>query len=373
MIKTFFVGVYSLVIKELLALFADPRGRLVLIAPPLMQLLIFAFSATLEVKNISIAIYNEDSGKHGHEVVQRIAASPFFSHVFIINGMQDIKRIVDEQDAVGVVHIGEDFSKKLTSGEPASIQLVLDGRRSNTSQIVNGYISQIVSNYSTLVSDAKSKQRVNINVAERNWFNENLSYIYFTVPSLIGILSMIIALIVTALSVARERELGTFEQLLVSPLSPYQILIGKTIPAVLVGFLEGLLIVTAAVFLFKIHFVGSFFLLALSLFVFIMSVVGIGLFISAFSKTQQQAILGAFVFMVPAVTLSGYASPIENMPQWLQTATLINPLRYELVIIRGVFLKNMGAVDVWANIVPMLLIGAVTLSVAGFIFGRKLE
>ncbi len=373
MIKSFFIGVYALFIKELLALFADPRGRLVLIAPPLMQLLIFAFSATLEVKNISIAVYNEDSGKHGHEIVQRISSSPFFANVYLINGMQDIKKIVDEQEVVGVVHIGEDFSRKVESNEAAPIGLILDGRRSNTSQIVNGYISQIASNYSANISTAKAKTQINIDVAERNWFNDNLSYMYFTVPSLIGILSMIIALIVTALSVARERELGTFEQLLVSPLTPYQILIGKTAPAVLVGFLEGILIVAAAVFLFKIHFVGSFLLFALSLFVFIMSVVGIGLFISAFSKTQQQAILGGFVFMVPAVTLSGYASPIENMPQWLQNATLINPLRYELVIIRGVFLKDMGISDVWANVAPMLLIGIVTLLIAGFIFGRKLE
>lgn len=184
---------------------------------------------------------------------------------------------------------------------------------------------------------------------------------------------MLIGLTVTGLSVARERELGTFDQLLVSPLQPVEILIGKTIPGIFIGLIEGSIIVAAAVWIFKIPFTGSIFLLYLSMFVFVLAIIGVGLFVSSLSKTQQQAILGSFVFMVPAVTLSGYATPIENMPEWLQYATLINPLRYYLVIAKGLFLKDMPASIVFDNIWPMLLIALFNLTCAAWFFRRRLE
>ena len=184
---------------------------------------------------------------------------------------------------------------------------------------------------------------------------------------------MLIALTVTGLSVARERELGTFDQLLVSPLRPIEILIGKTVPGIIIGLFEGSIIIFAAIWIFHIPFAGSFLLLYLSMFVFVLSIIGVGLFISSLSNTQQQAILGAFVFMTPAVTFSGYATPIENMPEWLQQATVINPVRYYLVIAKGLFLKDMPASIVFENIWPMAIIAFVNLVAATWFFRRRLE
>ena len=363
----------ALVAKEFLSLFRDPKGRLVLIVPPLMQLVIFAFAATLEVKNVELAVFNSDSGKHGVELVQRLVGSSTFSHIRFVDSIDSLKPLVDQQQVMAALAIPQDFSADIERGETARLQIILDGRRSNAAQIVGGYLSQLVARYQREIEASHNLTTPAVIILDRNWFNENLLYIWFTVPSLTAILAMLVTVIVTALSVARERELGTFEQLLVSPLTPYEILIGKTLPAVLIGMAEGLLIFVAAVVVFEIPFTGSFPVLLLSLFAFVMSIVGVGLFISSLSKTQQQAILGTFVFMVPAVTLSGYAAPVENMPEWLQVADQINPLKHFLLIVKGLFLKNMSPYEVWLNAWPLLLIGALTLSVAGWFFTRRLE
>jgi ABC-2 type transport system permease protein len=210
-------------------------------------------------------------------------------------------------------------------------------------------------------------------VVERNWFNPNLDYKWYTLPSLVAILSMLVSLLVTAMSVAREREVGTFEQLLVSPLRPVEILAGKAAAALLVALVEASVILLIAVFGFKVPFQGSVPLLYGAMTVFLLSIIGVGLFISALSMTQQQAILGTFTFMVPAVVLSGFATPIENMPHWLQSITPGNPLRWFLVIVRGIFLKGMPAADVAANTWPMAIIALVTLSAAAILFRKRME
>ena len=365
--------IIALIIKEIATLLQDPKGRLVLIGPPLLQLLIFSFAATLEVKNIELVIFNEDMGKHGHELVRRLNGSPEFTNLHFVSRLSDIQPYIDQQKAIAAVHIPPDFSRCLESGRQSPLQVILDGRRSNAAQIASGYLAQIANEYGAELLETRSTQNLPIRIDGRNWFNENLLYRWFTVPSLIGILSMIIAIIVTALSVARERELGTFDQLLVSPLMPHEILIGKTVPAVLISMAEGLLIWTAGVVVFQIPFTGSFLLLIFAMFFFITSVVGVGLFISSLSKNQQQAILGAFVFLVPATTLSGYAAPIENMPLWLQRLTWLNPLKHVLITIKGLFLKDMPFAEVWSHTWPLLVIGTITLGLAGWFFSRRLE
>ncbi len=210
-------------------------------------------------------------------------------------------------------------------------------------------------------------------VITRHWFNQNLNYRWFTVPSLIGLIGLLVSLVVTAQSVARERELGTFEQLMVSPLRVHEILIGKTVPPVLIGLFHSTLFILAAIFLFHVPFRDSLGWLYVSILFFLISIVGIGLFISSLAQTQQQAFLGSFLFASPAILLSGFAAPVDNMPHWLQIFTLINPLRHFLEIVKGVFLKDLPPAEILNNCLPLALIALATLSVAAWLFRARTE
>ena len=296
-----------------------------------------------------------------------------FNKIIYLHGVEDIQPFIDNQYGVMVLSIDEQFSRNLDAKKQASVQLILDGRKSNTTQIVAGYADNIIDQFNRDFAARALFSLQQTEIIPRDWFNPNLLYYWYNVPSLSGILTLLVGLLVTALSVARERELGTFDQLLVSPVSPIEILIGKTLPALVIGMMEGTVIIMVGVFLFKIPFTGQLTLLYMGMFVYLCAVVGVGLFISTLCVTQQQAILGTFVFMTPAVLLSGFATPIENMPTWLQYVTYANPLRYYLVIAKGVFLKAMPAHIVFSNIWPMALIALFTLSTASWHFRRKLE
>ncbi|SNR75562.1 ABC-2 type transport system permease protein [Humidesulfovibrio mexicanus] len=362
--------VRALVVKELLAVLRDRKSRMVLILPPLLQLTIFAFAATLEVKNIALAVLDKDGGKAAVELVQRFSGSPSFSRVYPLASQGEVATALEDEKAMAVLVLGQDFSRDVAAGRPAEAQLLLDGRRSNSAQIVQGYAQSIVEQYNRDLAERYGQPGPPATLVARNWFNPNLDYLWFTVPNLIGMLTMVVGLIVTALSVARERELGTFDQLLVSPLSPREILAGKTIPAMILGAVESVLIVVAAIVAFRIPCVGSLFVLALAMLLFLFSVVGFGLFISSLCNTQQQAILGTFTFMMPATLLSGFATPIETMPMFLQVVSLANPLRHFLVAVRAIMLKGMPAFMVLDTLWPLVVIGAVTLALAGWLFRR---
>lgn len=365
--------VRSLVIKEILAVWRDKRSRIVLIGPPLMQLVIFSFAATLEIDNISVAVLDGDRSKASYEIIQRLEGSPRFSRLLYPRSRQEMTSMIDAQEALLAVVFQDGFGRELAAGGRAGAQAILDGRRSNASQIALGYLTRIVQDYGGEISAERGGPGPPAELAVRHWFNPNLDFINHTLPCLVGILTMIVSMLVTALSVAREREMGTFDQLLVSPLKPHEILTGKTVPAMIIGFVEGMVIIAAAVLAFQVPFRGELYLLMGGMFVFVAAMIGIGLFISSISSTQQQAILGAFTFMAPAVMLSGFATPVDNMPGWLQTVTLANPLRHFIVVSKGVFLKSMDAATVWQNVWPMALIALFTLSAAGWLFGRKLE
>lgn len=365
--------ILSLIHKEILAVWRDKKSRTVLIVPPIVQLLIFSFAATLDVQNVSIGVLNRDNGRQGFELVQRFVGTPTFKHVAYLKSVEEMAPFIDKQEGLFVLSIDEQFSRNLDAGKQADIQLVFDGRKSNSAQIVSGYASNIVSQFNRDYAKLAGIALQSTELFPRNWFNPNLIYYWYNVPSLCGVITMLVGLIVTALSVARERELGTFDQLLVSPLLPIEILIGKSLPAILIGMGEGTIILLAGIFFFQIPFTGSLLTLYFSMFVFVTSIVGVGLFISSLSQTQQQAILGSYVFMSPAVLLSGFATPIENMPSWLQVVTYLNPLRYFLVIAKGTFLKAMPLDIALQNTWPMALIAVFTLSLATWLFRRRLE
>jgi ABC-2 type transport system permease protein len=358
----------ALIVKELRAVWRDKRTRFIVIGPPLIQLLIFSYAATYDITNISVAVLDESRTPVSRELVARFRGAPAVSEVIPLAHVAEIDAVIDARRADLVLHLGQDFERRLLAAPPAPLQAILDGRTSNTALIVQGYANTIVSRFNEEWVRDHGMPAAPATLVPRAFFNPNLHTRWMVVPSLI----MIVTLILTAVSVARERELGTMEQLLVTPLRPWEVTLGKTVPAMLVGLAEGSVIAAAAVWWFEVPLTGSLPLLYLSLAVYMMSVIGVGLFVSSLAQTQQQAILGAFMFLVPSILLSGFATPIANMPEWLQTATLANPLRHFLVVVQGIFMKSLPPHLVFENVWPMLVIGVLTLAGAVWMFRRRL-
>ncbi len=361
----------ALILKELQTLLRDRQGRLLLIGPVVLQLAIFPFAATLEVKNNALGIFNEDEGATSAELLQRLGRAKAFSRVFYIHNQAEMRARLDRQQVLLVVRFPADFSRKVEAGQSVGVQAVLDGRRSNSAQVALGYLRHIFQGYAE-ETGASTPPAVRSEIVVRHWFNPNLDYVYHIIPSLVAIITTISTLVVTALSLAREREHGTFDQLLVSPLTPGMIMVGKTVPALLVAMFQGSIIVAAGVWIYGIPFQGSLVLLYASMFFYTLALAGFGLLISAVSATQQQAFLGVFSFMMPAVLLSGFPSPVENMPVWMQYLDWFNPLQHFIVIVKGVFLKNIGLAALAHALWPLLVIAALTLSAADWMFRRRL-
>jgi ABC-2 type transport system permease protein len=356
--------------KEFLSVLADPRARAMLIFPPLVQLVLFSFAATLEVKNVDLMILNQDGGYHGYELSRLFGQCPQFRNIRFADHPQNYRSALEKREIIAAVFIPSDFSRKIAQKSQAELQVIFDGRKSNASQVVNSYLAVIVAQYAQSLADPTGAQ---IQVAQRHWFNPNLENKWSTIPSLVGILTLIMTLSLSALSLAREKEMGTFDQLLVSPLTPAEILTGKLIPSMIFGTLQAQIIVFVGWLALGVPFNGSYPLLLSGIILFSFSVVGFGLFISSLAQTQQQAILGAFMFMVPAIALSGFASPVENMPLWLQKAVWLNPMRHGVIIFKGIFLKNSSAIELFHSAWPLLLIGTVSLLFSGWFFRRSLS
>jgi ABC-2 type transport system permease protein len=366
-----FKRIRALIIKELQTLFGDPQSRVLLFLPLILQTALFPFAVTLDVQNNTLAVLNNDAGPASIELIQRFARAEAFTHYIILQSEQDMKSTIDNQDALLVLYIPVDFSRKVASGKEADIQAIVDGRRSNSGQIALGYVETIIQSYNN-ERQTQTGQTAPSQILLRHWFNPNLNYKFFVLPSLVALITTISVLIVTSLSIAREREQGTFDQLLVSPLTPGMIMIGKTVPAVIVAMIQGTLILLAAVVFYRVPFEGSLGLLYLSIFFYAIALSGIGLLISSVCETQQQAFLGVFTFMMPAVMLSGFASPIDNMPIWLQVITEANPLRHLIVIIKSIFLKGTSTWFVLDHAWPLLLIALITNFAADWMFRRKI-
>tara|TARA_R110001606_G_C15403833_1_gene653770 strand:+ start:19013 stop:20125 length:1113 start_codon:yes stop_codon:yes gene_type:complete len=368
----YFRQIFALAIKEFLALLRDKRSRLVIIGPPLAQLLVFGFAATYDLNNVAVAIYNEDRGGAARELVSRIEGSPNFEVVAYIDRDSEVAPLINNRDVLIVVHIGQNFSSDLIQGTTTPLQAILDGRNSNTAMIAMNYLRNIVQDYNLSWLASQGESGLLVTLQTRAWYNENLQSRWFIVPGIVGLLTLVVTLLVTSLSVARERESGTFDQLLVTPFRPVEILIGKAIPGIIIGLLEATLIIVLMVTLFDIPLRGSLGALYLGIALFLLSAVGVGLMISAISVTQQQAVLGAFLFLVPAVILSGFSTPIANMPEAVQWLTYLDPLRYFLVIVRGVTLEGNSYALLINQYWPMALIGVVTLALAGWLFRHRM-
>lgn len=368
-----FRRIVSLIKKEFILIWKDPRSRTLIIVPPLLQLLIFAHAATMEVRNIDMAVLDRSQTLQSRNLISEFQHSKWFEHIILVDNEDQVAKMIRTRKVQLALTINTDFAKKLMQNKPTSVQVILDGRQTNVAGIANGYVASIVSQYENEYFPQRAKAFPMINLEVRNWFNPNLIFLWYTVISLITILATTIALILTALSIAREREMGTFDQLIVSPLSSFEILLGKTIPPLIISIALTTLMGLFAIFVFKIPFKGSLILFYFSMIVYLLSMLGIGLFISSICKTQQQAILGAFAFQMPAILLSGYISPIEDMPMIFQSITWVNPIRFFLVIIKGVTLKDMPVEYVIQNLIPLMCIAVLTLFAAGWMFKRNLD
>jgi ABC-2 type transport system permease protein len=364
--------ILALIHKEFLALLKDPKSRAVLIVPPLVQLLVFGYAASFDLKQVPYAVYNEDRGMVARDLLARFGGAASFQQVAEVRSESEITALVDVRKVLVVIHIGPRFSADLLAGRPAPLQVIVDGRNSNTAMIALNYVRSVVDRYNDDWIAARSLQGPPARLEMRAWFNPNLESRWFFIPGIVGMLTLVVTMLVTALTVAREREQGTFDQLLVTPLRPGEILIGKAVPGFVIGIVQATLILLVATLWFKVPFLGSLPAFYTGLALFLLSGVGAGLLISALSATQQQGLLGAFLFMVPAVILSGFATPIANMPEAVQAITLIDPLRYFLIVLRKVFLEGAGFSMLLDQFWPMAVIGAGTLVLAGWLFRHRM-
>lgn len=365
--------ILALTVKELLALLKDKRSRFVVIIPPLIQLLVFGYAASFDLNHIPYAVYDRDGGYAARDLIARLEGAPSFGLAQRIQRQEEIADLIDAREVLLVVQIPPRFTADLVSGRTAPVQILIDGRNSNSAQIAQNYLGRILTDFDQAWLTAHGRQGMPVSLVTRAWYNPNLESRWFFVSGLVGLLTLVVTMMVTALSVAREREQGTFDQLLVTPLRPVEILIGKSMPGLLIGVLEASLVVTVAVFWFKVPLVGDLRILYAGILLFVFAAVGVGLMISSLAATLQQALLGAFLFLVPAVILSGFATPIDNMPPAVQTLTLIDPLRYYLVILRSVFLEGAGLALLIDQMWPLGLIALATLAAAGWLFRHRMS
>ncbi len=367
------VRIWALVIKEFLAILRDKKSRFVLIGPPLIQLLVFGYAATFDLQHIPYAVYNQDSGFASRELLGYFQGSKAFRLVANLHRDGQIAPMINQEKALLVLQIGPHFTEDLLRHQPAPVQILIDGRNSNTATLALNYVNSVLLRFDQRWARDHHWGSPPAELVIRSWFNPNLLSRWFIVPGIVALLTFVVTLLVTGLSVAREREQGTFDQLLVTPLTPAEILLGKALPGVLIGALEGAFIALVAVFWFRVPFLGSFWALALGMLLFLLAAVGIGLMISSLALTQQQGLLGVFLFLVPAIILSGFATPIANMPELVQDLTYLNPMRYILVIVRGVFLEGDGMANLWSQYWPLALIALLSMVSAAWLFRHRLQ
>ncbi|WP_297891661.1 ABC transporter permease [uncultured Desulfovibrio sp.] len=369
----------TIVRKELLVLLCNKVSRMLIIVPPLMQIVVFGWAATMEVRNVDVAVLNQDSGNWSREIVRRLQGSHTFRSVTFLDGEADIRPTIERQKALFVMVFDDEFSRRVDAGAPAQMQVILDGRRSNAAQIASYYLETIVRGIGEstprgkmalgAATDAGGAPKLDVRV--RCWFNPNLEFQWFFLPNLIGMLGFMLGLVVTGLSVAREREVGTFDQLLVSPATPTEIALAKLVPGCLVGLVHGTIFLLISVFGFGVPFTGSLALLYVAMLVFAMASGGVGLMVSSLSATQQQAFLGAFTVGVPCILISGAVTPVINMPPFLQYASQLNPMRHFTTIVQGVFLKDITVAAAAVSLGKIACISAVAVGVAVWMFKRK--
>ncbi len=374
-----FRRIWHIILKEFIQVWRDRKLRFFLIFPPLVQLMTYGYVVNFDIKHVAMAIFDESRSMESRDLIHRFQSNDWFSVRYFINSDKELLSLIDNGDITMAVWIQWDFAEKLGKGQPGKLQVILDATDSNAALIVGRYASTVIGDY----TQERLKSRLQrqglkwqdyatapLTLEPRAWFNENLISRYSMVPGVIAMVVLLLSLMLTALSVVREKEIGTMEQILVTPIRPIELLLGKTIPFVLISLADVLLITIVGIFWFEVPFRGNIFVLLLGTITFLFNSVGLGLLISTVATTQQQAMMAGNLFLTPAILLSGLIFPIANMPLFFQYLTKLNPLMYFVIVTQGIFLKGAGVALLWPEMLSMTALGMAMLGLAVARFRR---
>ena len=368
-----FRRIRHIIIKEFIQVWRDKKLRLFLIVPPLVQLLAYGYVINFDIKDVATAIFDESRTMESRELIQRFTSTDWFQVNYYLNSRQELLDLIDRGQITMALWIQWDFARQLRQGKTGQVQVIVDATDSNAALIVSRYASTAIGDYAQeqLVSrfqrqgvEWAGKPGIPLSVEARAWFNPNLISRYSMVPGVIAMVVLLISLMLTALSVVREKEIGTLEQILVTPIRSVELMLGKTIPFVLISLGNVILVTLVGVLWFEVPFRGQILVLLLGTIAFLFSSVGLGLLISTIAATQQQAMMAGNLFLTPAVMLSGLIFPIANMPAFFQYLTLFNPLRYFIIVVRGIFLQGAGMDLLWQQMAAMTILGLIMLALA---------
>ncbi len=363
----------SIIIKEFIQALRDPKMRVVIFVTPVVQLIIFSLAVSTDVKKIPTAVYDLDNTAQSRQIIREFVSSGYFVPQYYIGSDADQKRLIDRSRVSTVIRLNRGFSRDVHAGRTAYIQLIVDGTDSNTASNILRYANSIIERAIAARTQTTGGRGVPaVELRGRSWFNENLESRNFYIPGVAGMIVMLVTFLLTAMAIVKEKEIGTIEQLIVSPIRPFELIIGKLIPFAIVGIVDVCVITAVAVGVLRVPLRGDPVLLLAGSFLFILNTLGLGLLISTRSQTQQEALMSMFMVAQPMVLLSGFMFPIANMPAPVQVLTLINPLRYYLVIIRGIFLKGSGIDDLWPPMLVLLVMGGFILTVSSLKFQKRL-
>ena len=374
-----FTRIFSLIVKEFLQVFRDPRMKFTLFVAPVVQLFLFGYAATMDITNIPAAVYDLDNTKQSRDIIRLFSYSKYFDIQNYLKEEKDIVRIMNGADIKAVIKFNRGFAQDLTGNKSAQMQIIVDGTDSNAAQIILGYAGTIIADYNYRVLKKRAEiflKRIDsfpqADLRSRQWFNENLYSKNYYLPGVIAMIVSIMSLVLTSMAIVREKEIGTMEQLIVSPIKPIELILGKLIPFGIIALAQVVLISLVGVLWFKIPLRGSLVLLFSSTLIYLLTSLGIGLFISTVSSTQQEAMMSVFLIYFPMVLLSGFAYPVANMPHWVQYIAHVNPLTYYLIILRNLFLKGIGIAVLWREMLILLLMGIAVITVSSLRFQKRL-
>jgi ABC-2 type transport system permease protein len=364
--------------KEIIQVWRDPHLRLFVFLLPLLQILLYGYAINFDVEHVPTAVFDESRTFQSREFISRFTATRFFDLNYFVNDEQEVRDLLDRGEVTFVLRIPWDFAKQLTAGKTARVQLIVDGTDSNAAQVVSRYANIIISEYALEILQKRlnnlgfPSEESPISLEHRVWFNVNLVSSYSYVPGVIAMVVMLVSFMLTALAIVREKEIGTLEQIMVTPLRPVELMVGLTIPFALLSLLAVVLTTAFAIYWFEVPLRGSIFTLLLGTCFFLFNSVGLGLLISAICRTQQQAMMAGLFLLTPAILLSGLLFPIANMPLSVQYLTYLNPLRYYNIILQDIFLKGVGLATLWPQMAAMALLGSITLTLSVLFFEKRL-